>query len=186
MFQFATFASQLQVASFCIIIISGARAPCITPLPVLVLKVEKVRAKIGELANMLACSDATIRYYERKGLLPRPARSANNYRVYDDSDLERMRFIINCRKHGLSLAEIKTLLAFRENPDQECGMAHKIVDKHLEAIDKQINSLKSLKEDLEALGKTGACEKKGQCIILEHFRATGNCSCCNGGVPKKP
>ena len=53
--------------------------------------------KIGELAKLADCQVETVRYYEREGLLPAPARSEGNYRLYSSEHLERLTFIRNCR-----------------------------------------------------------------------------------------
>ena len=71
--------------------------------------------KIGEVAKISRCPTVTIRYYERIGLLPNSKRTASNYRIYDKSDLERLRFIRHCRNHGMSLSDIAKLLSIKDN-----------------------------------------------------------------------
>ncbi len=73
--------------------------------------------KIGELARKAGCQVVTIRYYEKEGLLGSPERTGSNYRIYSDEDLDRLRFIRHCRLHGMTLAEIRVLLAVREHPN---------------------------------------------------------------------
>ena len=63
--------------------------------------------RIGEVAKISRCPAVTIRYYEKIGLLPNAKRTAANYRIYDQNDLERLRFIRHCRNHGMSLADIE-------------------------------------------------------------------------------
>ena len=65
---------------------------------------------IGELARRTGIQVETIRYYEREGLLPEPARSDGNYRVYGPGHLEQLQFIRHCRSLDMSLDEVRTLL----------------------------------------------------------------------------
>ena len=68
--------------------------------------------KIGELAAASDTVVETIRYYEREGLLPEPARTESNYRTYGDVHLARLQFIRYCRGLDMSLDEIRVLLRF--------------------------------------------------------------------------
>ena len=74
--------------------------------------------RIGDLAQATLCPVETIRYYEREGLLPAPARSGGNYRLYGTQHVERLRFIRNCRSLDMTHDEIRTLLAFRDGPEE--------------------------------------------------------------------
>jgi DNA-binding transcriptional MerR regulator len=62
--------------------------------------------RIGELAQTAQCSVETIRYNEKEGLLPKPVRSANNYRIYGSNHLRRLLFIRNCRALDMSQKEV--------------------------------------------------------------------------------
>ena len=64
--------------------------------------------KIGELAQIAQCTVETVRYYEKEGLLPSPARTAGNFRLYGLGHVERLRFIRNCRALDMSHDEIRT------------------------------------------------------------------------------
>lgn len=72
--------------------------------------------KIGELAKLTDCQVETIRYYEKEGLLPPPARSDGNYRLYTQAHTERLVFIRNCRSLDMTLEEIRSLLGLRDSP----------------------------------------------------------------------
>ena len=78
--------------------------------------------KIGELAQAAQCTAETIRYYEKAGLLPKPDRAGNNYRLYGLRHLERLRFIRNCRALDLSQKEIHSLLRLMDKSasDYDC------------------------------------------------------------------
>jgi DNA-binding transcriptional MerR regulator len=68
--------------------------------------------RISDLAKRSGCEVVTIRYY---GLLPKPARSGGNFRLY--GDIERLQFIRHCRSLDMRLAEIRTLLSLRQMPE---------------------------------------------------------------------
>ena len=72
--------------------------------------------KIGELAAASDTSVETIRYYEREQLLPEPARSASNYRLYTQAHVERLAFIRHCRALDMPLNDIRQLIALLGNP----------------------------------------------------------------------
>lgn len=135
-----------------------------------------MRLRIGELAKMAGCLTVTIRFYEKEGLLASPERDGGNYRVYTDADAERLRFILHCRKHGVSLAEIRRLLAIRDNPVRDCAFAHELVANRLAEVEEQLASLNDLKEKLLALQKGNSCS--GACSILERLEAPDNCPYC--------
>jgi Cd(II)/Pb(II)-responsive transcriptional regulator len=107
--------------------------------------------KIGELAKRTGSPVETIRYYEREGLLPEPARSEGNYRVYADTDLERLQFIRHCRSLDMTLEEIRDLLRFRDAPDENCAEVNALLDEHIEHVTKRIKELKLLQKNLRGL-----------------------------------
>ncbi|MDO4705485.1 MAG: Cd(II)/Pb(II)-responsive transcriptional regulator [Comamonadaceae bacterium] len=107
--------------------------------------------KISELARATATPVDTIRYYEREGLLPAPARSDSNWRCYGPEHAEQLAFIRQGRGLGLSLQEIKTLLRWREQPCANCGAVNALVDEHIRHIGQRIRELSALKRQLQAL-----------------------------------
>jgi MerR family transcriptional regulator, copper efflux regulator len=77
--------------------------------------------RIGELAERSGVSAKTIRYYEDIGLLPAPARLASGYRDYEPSTLDRLAFIRAAQAVGLSLGEIRGIVALRDEGQTPCG-----------------------------------------------------------------
>jgi DNA-binding transcriptional MerR regulator len=136
-----------------------------------------MKVKIGELARMAGCQTVTIRYYEKEGLLPAPERSGGNYRLYDETQAERLRFIRHCRVHGMSLDEVKSLLAYQENPVADCSWISALVQRRIEAVDRQIAELASLRDRLERLGQT-CSGGPGGCGILKSLGASDGCPFC--------
>jgi DNA-binding transcriptional MerR regulator len=86
---------------------------------------------IGELARMAGTKVVTVRYYEKIGLLPEPARSATNYRAYSQRDLSRLRFIRRCRNLGFTLDQVRELLRLSSEREHDCTEVDRIAASHL-------------------------------------------------------
>lgn len=123
--------------------------------------------RIGDLARQAGCTVEAVRYYEREGLLPRPERGANNYRMYDASHLESLRFVRNCRALEMSLGEIRTLLQLKLDPDGDCGEVNDILEGHIGHVTERIARLEGLHRQLLALrGMCGRTRPTKSCAIL--------------------
>jgi Cd(II)/Pb(II)-responsive transcriptional regulator len=107
--------------------------------------------KIGELAKIAKCSAETIRFYEKEGLLPAAARTDNNYREYQQSHLERLRFIRNCRAFDMSHEEIRQLLQQVDSHADDCQTVNILLDEHILHIEHRIQELMNLKVQLQTL-----------------------------------
>ena len=107
--------------------------------------------KIGELSSATDTSVETIRYYEREGLLPAPARTEGNFRLYDASHATRLGFIRACRALDMNLDEIRVLLRFRDGSHDDCGEVNSLLDEHIEHVEQRIRELRKLSKDLHAL-----------------------------------
>ena len=107
--------------------------------------------KIGELADKARCLTVTIRYYEKLGLLPNDKRDASNYRIYDEEDEERLRFILHCRNHKIPIQGIQKLLAIREGQGKADMDAASFLRSHIEDLKLQRASLDRLIESLTAI-----------------------------------
>ena len=136
-----------------------------------------MRLKIGELAKRAGCQVVTVRYYEKEGLLPAPERSEGNYRLYDEAALERLHFIRHCRLHGMNLAEIRELLAFRDKPGLNCAWINRLVERHIAGVEAQIAELEHLKGHLQDLLRSCSGDRGAQCGILAHIDGE-TCPCC--------
>lgn len=123
--------------------------------------------KIGELAKAAQTQSETIRYYEREGLLPEAARTEANYRVYDESHVERLAFIRHCRSLDMTLGEIRTLLHFKDAPDENCAEVNGLLDEHIGHVATRIRELKALEKELRALREQCASgDAAADCGIL--------------------
>ena len=107
--------------------------------------------KIGELARATGTQVETIRYYEREGLLPEPARTEGNYRIYGDEHAERLLFIRQCRSLDMTLDEVRVLLRFKDVPAENCGEVSMLLDEHIGHVAARIRELKVLEKELRTL-----------------------------------
>lgn len=137
--------------------------------------------KIGELGEAAGVDNATIRFYEREGLLPTPRRSANGYRRYGAQHAERLAFIRHCRELDMPLAEIRTLLAAAQSPGVSCARVNALIDEQLARLRARLEAMKRLEGKLQALRKR--CNPHGgrkHCGILEDLVAAAHgehCAC---------
>jgi len=125
---------------------------------------------IGELAEKVNVNKETIRYYERKGLIPNPPRNDSGHRQYSEIDIKRTEFIKRTQSLGFSLKEIKDLLMLKIEPGTTCKDIQKIVKLKVSDIDKKINDLKEIKNTLNKLA--GRCTGRGpvgECPILDEL-----------------
>lgn len=104
--------------------------------------------KIGKLAKAVGCSVEAIRFYEQKGLMPRPPRSAGGFRLYTDEYLQRLSFICYCRSLDMSLKEIKLLLSLESASEQQKAEINQLLDRHIQDIAKHIHRLQHLRMNL--------------------------------------
>lgn len=128
--------------------------------------------KIGELAGQTGYTVEAIRHYERAGLMPKPARSAGNYRLYGSAHLERLQFIRRCRSLDMALDEIRALLAVHDEPDQSCGTVNAMLDLHITQVAERIAQLRALERQLRDI--RGLCDTSTtarDCAILHSLGA---------------
>ncbi|WP_219063614.1 Cd(II)/Pb(II)-responsive transcriptional regulator [Pseudomonas sp. UMAB-08] len=129
--------------------------------------------KIGELAKLTDCQVETIRYYEREGLLPPPARSDGNYRVYTQAHVERLTFIRNCRSLDMTLEEIRSLLSLRDSPQDQCENVNALIDEHIQHVNARVASLQALQAQLLELRQRCIDGTLEHCGILQQLEASG-------------
>ncbi len=107
--------------------------------------------KIGELASNAGVGVQTLHYYERLGLLPKPDRSASNYRLYAPQCLRRVRFIRKAQALGFSLEEIGVILGLRDQGRSTCRSVAEVGQKHLRELDARIAALQEYRRVLAAV-----------------------------------
>src|SRR5881628_1037275 len=109
---------------------------------------ETGRIAIGALATQTGAHIETIRYYERVGLLPAPARSSGGYRLYGTDHLKRLNFIRRARVLGFSLAEVRKLLTLADQRRRSCAEVRAVAAAHLEDVKGKIADLKAMERVL--------------------------------------
>lgn len=122
---------------------------------------------IGEAARLSGVKVPTIRYYEQIGLLPAPARSGNNRRSYDDSDVRRLFFIRYARDLGFELNSIRALLDLQDDPNRSCAKADAIARRRLDEVEWRLKSLKALKRELERMLAGCKSGHVADCRVIE-------------------
>lgn len=106
--------------------------------------------KVGELAARAGVGVQTLHYYERLRLLPKPERSEANYRLYAPETLELVRFIKKAQALGITLEEIKEILALRRQGRAPCRSVVEIARRHLAELDAQIAALEEFRRAHQA------------------------------------
>ncbi|HSS17413.1 MAG TPA: heavy metal-responsive transcriptional regulator [Candidatus Dormibacteraeota bacterium] len=98
--------------------------------------------RIGAIAKKAGVGVQTLHYYERIGLLPKPARSAANYRLYSFEALRRVRFIKKAQAVGFTLEEIRQILDLKNQGRAPCRRVTELGEKHLQEIDARLADLR--------------------------------------------
>ena len=122
--------------------------------------------RIAEVADRVGISTATVRYYERIGVLPEPERADNGYRLYDDHTVERLGFIARAKQLGCTLEEIGELVVAWDGG--ECGP---IQDRLRSLV---ADKLAAARAEVVAL-VTLTAELRRAAAALERHRPTGGC-----------
>jgi MerR family copper efflux transcriptional regulator len=126
--------------------------------------------KTGELARRAGVNVETLRFYERKGLLPEPPRRASGYREYNEADVRRVRFIRRAQGLGFTLAEVRNLLALRVERGTTADDVKHRAKRKIADVRRKIAELAAIERAL--VGLTASCNGKGptgDCPILHHM-----------------
>ena len=126
----------------------------------------------GLLSKKTGVNRETIRYYEKIRLMPEPMRSANGYRVYDDSHLKRLSFIRRCRELGFTLKEIAAVLGLVDGGSYTCAEIRDRTKIHLQDVDDKIRDLQKMQQTL--INMVSECEGDlvPECPIIETLFAS--------------
>ena len=126
--------------------------------------------RTGELAQKADVNVETLRFYERKGLLPKPPRRLSGYREYPEESVRLIRFIKRAKELGFTLKEIKELLALRVARGTTCADVRRQAEKKVQDTQQKIADLEAIERALKKLMAT--CRGRGpasKCPILEHL-----------------
>jgi MerR family transcriptional regulator, copper efflux regulator len=125
---------------------------------------------VGIAARRAGVKIDTIRYYERRALLPKSPRTEAGYRTFTDETVQRLRFIKHAQALGFTLNEIKQLLALRFTPGRTCADVRSRAEAKTADIERKIRSLQVMKRALQQL--VSACKSDGpasKCSFLENL-----------------
>ena len=123
--------------------------------------------KIGDLARATGTRVETIRFYEAEGLIPPPARSSGNYRIYEQAHLARLSFIRRARDLGFTLDQVRTLLRLADDRDAPCAEVDAITTAHVTEIDRKLADLQALRGELVRRLDSCAGSTIADCRIIE-------------------
>lgn len=129
---------------------------------------------VGKLAKKAGVHVETLRFYERRGLMPEPVRTASGYRQYSAKDVKRLRFIKHAQELGFSLKEIRELLHLRVDPETTCRDVRQQVRVKIADIEAKLIKLEEIRKALVRLET--ACSRRGptsDCPILEFLDQAG-------------
>lgn len=138
---------------------------------------DKNSLKIGAVAKAAGVGVQTLHYYERLGLLPKPERSAANYRLYSPEAVRRIRFIKKAQGLGLTLEETKQILDLKNRGRAPCHQVVELGRKHLQEIEARLTQLRAFHRLLvESLNEWVKDDKPGRhcagefCDLIERLR----------------
>jgi MerR family copper efflux transcriptional regulator len=132
--------------------------------------------RIGVLAAKAGFTTKTIRFYEQAGLLPEPARTPAGYRDYTPEAANRLAFIRDAQAAGLTLAEIRDVLAIRDSGQAPCQHVTNLIDQHLAQLEQRLAELAQARDVLHDLKRRAAstnpadCADEEVCSILTTMR----------------
>lgn len=107
--------------------------------------------RIGELARRAGTTAKTLRFYEQAGLLPEPDRTTSGYRDYEPAVLDRLAFVKGAQAAGLTLAEIREVVAVREAQGPPCEHVVGLLDAHALDLERAIVELTALRDEVQRL-----------------------------------
>jgi MerR family transcriptional regulator, copper efflux regulator len=119
--------------------------------------------RIGELAEQAGISTKAIRYYEQIGILPPSARTASGYRTYDEAALRRLGFVRAAQAVGLTLGEIRQVIAFRDDGQAPCAHVTGLLQRHAAELDARIRELQQLRGELRQLAERATTSDPETC-----------------------
>lgn len=112
--------------------------------------------KIGDIAKRTGLKIETVRFYETEGLIDPPLRSGGNYRLYDQSHLDRLSFVKRSRDLGFTLDQVRDLLRLADDPRGSCAEVDAMAVQQIAEIDRKLADLQTLREEVARWGRCDA------------------------------
>ena len=129
---------------------------------------------ISEAAEQAGVNVQTLRYYERRGLLPKPPRRASGYREFPDEAVRVVRFIKRAQDLGFSLDEVEELLRLRRNAGRNRPRIRAIAERRVRQIASKVAELERMKAVLEAFVRSCHTDEAPECPIIEALETDGS------------
>ena len=121
----------------------------------------------GELAQATGSNIETIRYYEKVGMLPAPPRTGAGYRIYAQSHVARLRFILRARELGFSMGDIRGLLGLEDGAAPTCAEVKERTERHLSDVRARIADLRLIETVLAETSANCTGAEVPECAILD-------------------
>jgi DNA-binding transcriptional MerR regulator len=128
---------------------------------------DRLALSIGDLALRAGTKVETIRYYEKVGILPPPARTSGNHRIYTQAHADRLAFVRHSRELGFPIDSIRTLLTMADDPGRSCATVDAITRDHLAAVRSRITRLQALEAELTRMVQECGRGRVGDCRVIE-------------------
>ena len=123
--------------------------------------------KIGEVATRAKVNKETVRYYEKRELIPKPDRRYSGYRIFTQRHIDQIKFIKRAQELGFTLSEIKELLELHMHEDSTCSEIKSEAQAKYQDVDEKIKDLQRIKETLvDLIDSCSGSGPKGDCPIL--------------------
>ncbi len=122
---------------------------------------------IGALAQRTRCNIETIRYYEKIGMLPKPARTEGGHRAYGGPHVQRLAFIRRARELGFTLDQVRALLRLTDARDVPCADVKDVAAAHLAEVKTKIADLRAMQKACAALIAQCDAEHQPGCPLIE-------------------
>jgi MerR family mercuric resistance operon transcriptional regulator len=131
----------------------------------------RTRYTIGQLANAAGVPTSTVRYYERVGLLQPSGRSEGNYRLYDEEDLDRLRFIRAAQATGFTIENVFEIVNHSHDNSHLCEDVQTLLETRLADVKKRMTDLRHVERVLRsALATCRKTVEPGHCVVIDRLR----------------
>lgn len=122
---------------------------------------------IGQAAAASGVSAKMIRHYEALGMIPKPRRTAGNYRYYSEADVQTLRLVRRARDLGFSMQQITTLVSLWRNRSRASATVRRLALQHIEQLEQKIAHLQSMVRTLQELADHCHGDTRPECPILD-------------------
>ena len=128
--------------------------------------------KIGELARQAGVTAKAIRFYEAAGVLPPPTRAANGYRLYGPDTGEMLKFVTQAAGLGLTLAEIREIIAIRQDGRPPCAHVFRLLQDKARELDQKLQDLLEMRRQVRRSLAAWRRAPAGKAAVCPHIEAT--------------